>query len=189
MGEAGADETQAGEQLAALAVARSAAGVEADAVLDGVVDDEARGAQAVAHLADQWWGGDALGHLSHVGGGQDGGDGGSQIARQPGFVLDQAAGEGVEDVATPGPCPAAQCGQSYGLLHGGQHLGGSQWLAEPSQGGGDVDDHGGGEGSGGPGRLRGRPGSAPLGSTGACAAARERTGPGAGPPGSLPQAR
>ena len=52
MGEAGADKTQASEQLAALAVARSAAGVEADAVLDGVVDDEARGAQAVADLID-----------------------------------------------------------------------------------------------------------------------------------------
>ena len=69
------------EQLAALAVARSAAGVEADAVLDGVVDDEARGAQAVTRLADQWRGGDAVGHLSHVGGSKDGGDGGSQIAR------------------------------------------------------------------------------------------------------------
>ena len=189
MGEAGADKTQASEQLAALAVARSAAGVEADAVLDGVVDDEARGAQAVAHLADQRRGGDAVGHLSHVGGGQDGGDGRSQIARQPGFVLDQAAGEGVKDVAASGPCPAAQCGQPHGLLHSGQHLGGPQWFAELTQGGGDVDDHGGGEGPGGSRRLRDGPGSPPRGSSRACATAIERTGPGAGPPGSLPQAR
>ena len=50
MGEAGTDETQAGKQLATLAVACSTAGVEADAVLGGVVDDEAGGAQLVTYL-------------------------------------------------------------------------------------------------------------------------------------------
>ena len=38
-------------------------------------------AQAVTRRADQWRGGDAVGHLSHVGGGKDGVNGGSQIAR------------------------------------------------------------------------------------------------------------
>ena len=79
-------------------------------MLDGVVGDDARGAQLVAHLGDQWWNGGALGDLSDVGGGQDGGDGCPQVAGYAGVVLDQAAGEGVDEVAAAGPGAPAQSG-------------------------------------------------------------------------------
>ena len=164
-GEPRADEAHGGQELAALAVAGLAGRVQGGAVLERVVEHEAHGRQALADLGDQRRGAGAGGHLPRAGVGEDGGARRAQVARQPRVVLDQARAQGVEQVGAPGPGAPAQLGQSQGLLHGGLDLGGAERLAEPAQGGGDVEHHPGGE----------------------VASARPRLG--AGPPGAPPQAR
>ena len=168
-GQAHPDEAQAGEQLAALAVAGLAGRVQADAALRGIVEREAQGAESGAHLGHQRRTGGARRDSPEIGGGEDSGDSSPQIARQTGVVLDQAAGQGVQEIGASGPGAPAQRGQAQGLLDGDARLGRAQRLSRLAQSVDDVEDHRGGETAraggrvGPPGGLRdaGAPGALP----------------------------
>ena len=171
-GQAYPGEAQAGQQLAALAVAGLAGRVQTDAPLRGIVECEAQGAESGAHFGDQRRTGGARGDSPEIGGGEDSGDSGPQIARQTGVVLDQAAGQSIQEVGASGPGAPAQRGQAQSLLDGGAHLSRSQRLSCLAQSVDDVEDHRSGEAAGAGGRT-----GPPRGLRGADA------------PGALPQTR